>query len=410
MKLTIHKPLALNQIGGRENNEDTIYPEINEASQATTLFLVCDGIGGHAKGEVASKLACLKFSEYFEKNPANSDENYINAAFEYVQNSFDAYIKNNTESKGMGTTLTLLHLHQQGVTVAHCGDSRVYHIRNNKILHQTSDHSEVNEMIKHGILTKEEAKNHPKKNVIIRAIQGNSVKKTTADTTVITDLKADDYFFMCTDGILEQINDNILISILSQRMSNEQKLDKILNTCKNKTKDNFSCYLVQLKNIEGKPSTKTENISISIVETEEIYDAEIVDENQNVNIETTNYNESTNYNQNNDSTNQNNNSINENKKPRSKIFKWLIILIPSFLFLVSLFFVANNRNEIMTYFNNDTIENQKDTTKNQPKMITKKDYINLTKKIDALQKEKTKDSLKFTQKIDSLTRVINSLK
>jgi len=152
MQTTINSPFALNEIGSRSNNEDTIYPNKKQATKEDTLFLVCDGVGGSEKGEIASQLVCEGFAFYFDLKPESEfeqiNEDYIKGALEYSQDKIDEYLAENPNSKGMGTTLTLLSFHSQGATIAHVGDSRVYQIRNGEIIFKTSDHSFVNELVK----------------------------------------------------------------------------------------------------------------------------------------------------------------------------------------------------------------------------------------------------------------------
>ncbi len=267
MKTIINKPYALNEIGGRSNNEDTIYPPKGTATENDTLFLVCDGVGGNEKGEVASRLACESFSKYFQNSPVEiSDEHYINSALTQTENLFDRYIEQYPESKGMATTLTLLHLHKKGATIAHIGDSRVYQFRNGEILFKTDDHSLVNELMKEGILTKEQADNHPRKNVITRAIQGAAVKTTKASVQIITDIRKGDYFFLCTDGILENITDFNIAQILNLNISDKEKIEKIKKQCEINPNDNFSAYMIPVGYVEDALANNEETVEAGVID------------------------------------------------------------------------------------------------------------------------------------------------
>jgi serine/threonine protein phosphatase PrpC len=246
MKPLISTPAAINQVGSRSVNEDTIYPELGEGGNTDDLFMVCDGIGGAEQGEVASKLACQGFVDFFNKQKINESTTVLlNEALVLVEKTFEDYVTINPAAKGMGTTLTLVHFHDQGATLSHCGDSRIYHIRKGEILFQTEDHSLVNEMLKNKILTKEEAANHPKKNVITRAIQAGH-KKEILDTHFIKDIRPKDYFFMCTDGILEQVTNEVLENTLDGKITPQDGIKVISNYCDGKTKDNYSAYLIQV--------------------------------------------------------------------------------------------------------------------------------------------------------------------
>ncbi len=248
MKIEIHKPLSLNEQGKRANNEDTIYP--SEATPENNLFIVCDGMGGAEQGEVASFIVCKSFAEYFaDKKITISTQKVINDALEETQVVMDEYLEKTPEARGMGTTLTLLHLHEHGATLAHCGDSRIYHVRNEEILFCTEDHSVVNQLLKQGIITPEEAA-ESNNNRITRAIQGNSVRKTKADVEQITDIRAGDYFLLCSDGVNESISDEEIPQILSTDQTDAEKLADIKNLCDANSRDNFSLYLVHIKSVE----------------------------------------------------------------------------------------------------------------------------------------------------------------
>lgn len=269
MDIKLKNIFSLNEIGGRDNNEDSIYPKKRETNTHDKLFLVCDGVGGSDKGEIASQIVCESMSKYFNLRSESEfdeiNEAYIKGAVEYTQDNIDEYLIANPNSKGMGTTLTLLSFHSKGGTIAHIGDSRVYQIRNQEIIFKTQDHSFVNELVKDGIITEEKAKTHPKRNVITRVIQGNSVKSTQADVFIQKDIQKDDYFFMCTDGILEQVSDEMLLKILSMDITDEEKISFINKTCEGQTKDNYSCYLISIKNVKRNMEKENDDIIEGVV-------------------------------------------------------------------------------------------------------------------------------------------------
>jgi len=248
---------SLSQKGKRENNEDYFYPQVEQKTPNNKLFMVCDGVGGSARGEVASKLAVTAFSQYFANKPGlHVDEHYIDNALCYVEEKFDDYLKENPLAFGMGTTLTLLYFEHQKAIIAHCGDSRIYHIRNNQIMYVTADHSLVSELVRDGIITAEEAVNHPRRNVITRAIQGTH-KATKVDTFIQADVEAGDCFFLCSDGILESLDDDALISLLGNKeYSGEEKIEKINEVCNANSRDNYTCILVE----PGTPDDVLESI------------------------------------------------------------------------------------------------------------------------------------------------------
>lgn len=257
MKIDIYKPLCLNEKGKRDNNEDSIFPAIINAEENNSLFIVCDGVGGAEKGEIASDLACTAFAGFFaDNNIVVSAKQEILDAFMYVQTKFDKYFEDTPAAKGMGTTLVLFHLHNNGVTVAHCGDSRFYHIRANKILYKTTDHTPINDLLKLGIITPEEAEQSPKSSRISRAIQGNSVQRTKPDVFCFNDILINDYLLICSDGVHGCITDNDMLEILTAKQNDSEKIETIKTLCEANSNDNFSLILVRIKNISTQKTAK----------------------------------------------------------------------------------------------------------------------------------------------------------
>lgn len=241
---------SIHQVGKRERNEDSIFPNNEIDTSLDNLFLVCDGVGGHAKGEIASDLVCSQMNTFFSINGIDvSDRNVIDDAVRFVETKFDSYIANNLGAAGMASTLTLLHLHKGGATVAHIGDSRVYQFRNGEIVFKTKDHSLLQSLLDAGELTPEQAKDFPHKNQITRALQGASVRKARADVSLLTDVQAGDIFMLCSDGILEAFEDDDMLKELFKEFSDsvDTIASKIAQVCNEVSKDNFSAYFVQIE-------------------------------------------------------------------------------------------------------------------------------------------------------------------
>lgn len=255
MKIKLHSTDSFTEIGNRENNEDNLFPLVSESSINDTLFLVCDGVGGLYGGEIASALACEYIPIYFQQNSvASIDTQYVEQAISYARQA----IKEEQQKRsmfGMSTTLTLLHFGDKGATVAHLGDSRIYHLRNGKIIWQSDDHSYVNSLLKTGMITKEESRTHPRRNQITRCLNGDEEDSNDKpEITQITDLRDSDYFFMCSDGVLEQIYYDELLEffIYSDSFnSNSERLEAIREKCYGKTQDNFTAYLIQVETVEN---------------------------------------------------------------------------------------------------------------------------------------------------------------
>ncbi len=249
--------------GPREKQEDSIYPKYGKQSDEDRLFILCDGMGGHDSGEVASSTVCEAMSDAIHRQCPDaqgdfSDENF-NVA---LDEAFKALDKADTGAqKKMGTTLTFLKLHSQGCTIAHMGDSRVYHIRPGKtaedteILFHTIDHSYINDLLQIGEITEEEAKVSKHKNIITRAMQPMMERRPKADLYHSVDIRPGDYFFMCSDGIMEQMDDDNLRFIFSEKGGDSQNKVNIITQVTSKNHDNHSAIIVRIDEV-------TEPISI----------------------------------------------------------------------------------------------------------------------------------------------------
>lgn len=257
MTITLEKPLSFSLVGQRANNEDFVLP-VNEQS---CLFVVCDGIGGWDRGEVASQLVGEAVARYFQQNPGEIlTESYLAAALSSAYLSLAEYLRHNPLVSKMGTTLALLYLDARGATVAHVGDSRVHHLRGGQILFQTQDHKYVRELVAEGIITEEQALAHPRRNSLSRSIGAESgefsSKMDKPDITHLADIRAGDCFFLCTDGVLEQISSGILEAVFAQSDSPADKIEEILFRCQNQTRDNYSACLVTVRSVNAEGVTQ----------------------------------------------------------------------------------------------------------------------------------------------------------
>jgi len=257
MKIAIHQPLYIFEIGQRANQEDCLYPAGEKATSEDRLFVLCDGMGGHEHGEVASQTVCKALGNWFSDNMAPSQpltDNQLLAALEYAYNALDT--KDNGGIKKMGTTLTLLYIHARGITAAHIGDSRIYHIRpqssspsgrlGGAILYQSRDHSLVFDLFQSGEISHEEMATFPQKNIITRAMQPGEENRMRPDIVHITDVQPGDYFYMCSDGMLEQMTNEELAALLSSDISDEEKRNQLIKATAN-NKDNHSAWLIHVK-------------------------------------------------------------------------------------------------------------------------------------------------------------------
>lgn len=252
MKFKISQPLAIHQMGSRTNQEDSIFPVLNTATAADRLFILCDGMGGHESGEIASSTVCETISKYILGH-FNADESLDDSLLEEAITEAYAAVnaQDSTGQKKMGTTLTFLCFHKGGCTVAHIGDSRIYHLRpsTNEILYRSRDHSLVYDLFEVGELTFDEIKTAKNKNVITRVIMANQERPSKADIVHITNIQPGDYFYLCSDGMLEQMDDKALMEIFASDKTDEQKRSILIGETVDNS-DNHSAYVIHVESVE----------------------------------------------------------------------------------------------------------------------------------------------------------------
>jgi protein phosphatase len=248
---------SLNEIGGRKNVEDAIMPK-QYSRQSPKLFVVCDGVGGSSFGEVASELATKNFYTIFEKATVATEADFtrlLHQSLAAFQKEVQTYITQNPSAAGTSTTLTLLLIQQQKAWVAWCGDSKIFQIRNGKPVYRSRDHSLVAELVEQGVITEKEAESHPQRNIITRSLSANT-KPTDIETAVMTDLQDQDWFLLCTDGLMEQFTESLFPSMLGNFVTGKNYSAEIDKICKGKTKDNYSMYLIHLSGVKKKGAAK----------------------------------------------------------------------------------------------------------------------------------------------------------
>lgn len=264
MRIEIFQPQAISEKGSRKNQEDSIFPIVGQATPHDYFFILCDGMGGHENGEVASRLVCETVSSYIIQHCDGvlfSDQilnNALEAAFTQIDTLDDG------SPQKPGTTFSFACLHSGGATIAHIGDSRIYHIRpsEHRILYKSRDHSLVYDLFMTGEITKDEMRSYAKKNIITRAILPNQDRKPKADIVHIANIKTDDYFYLCSDGMLEQMDDLQLLTLICSDSSDEEKRSQLIEATR-ENKDNHSAYLIHILNVE------TEDGDISLQDDEE---------------------------------------------------------------------------------------------------------------------------------------------
>lgn len=256
------KAYLIHDIGQRANQEDAHYPLSPDDAQA--FFILCDGMGGHARGEVASNTVCEVMSKSImaaEKEKGCFSKSMIQDGVTASLQALDA-LDDPTEERKLGTTMTLLRVHDKGATIAHIGDSRVYHIRPAKgkfqwkIIFRTEDHSLVNQLLRRGQITLQQAAHYPQRQVLTRALSAGLKTPVEADIHHTTDIMPGDIFFMCSDGMLEELNDDDLCAMLvNPDFTDEERVKVLRNFCKG-NQDNHTAWIIRVENVEtddGKP-------------------------------------------------------------------------------------------------------------------------------------------------------------
>ncbi|MDO4547269.1 MAG: Stp1/IreP family PP2C-type Ser/Thr phosphatase [Clostridia bacterium] len=216
------KTYGLSDIGKiRPVNEDSYYlPKDGEK-----FAIVADGMGGHRAGEIASALAVEIFAQRLSQAPYASEITMLEAVSAANRAVYEAAMSDRARY-GMGTTLTAIWFGDTRAFMSHIGDSRAYLFRNNVLMQMSNDHSLVNELIEKGEITPSEARVHPKRNIITRAI--GTDKRVVADTMIIN-LEPNDTWLLCTDGLTNYLRDSDLLDIMKLPVSCEDKLRRMVD-------------------------------------------------------------------------------------------------------------------------------------------------------------------------------------
>lgn len=214
--------LAKSDIGkSRDMNQDNFYAA--KETDEIKLFILADGMGGYKGGEIASSVAVYSTQNYicnnFQEVPKEKEAilKLITDSIEYANLMVYERSKETEELKEMGTTLDVCLIYNNKAFIGHVGDSRVYRIRRNFLRRLTTDHSYVQQLVKDGKITKEEADTHPKKNMLLKAVGCNSLVEP--DVMCRGFLK-DDIILMCSDGLTNMLKEDEIYKILLENPEN----------------------------------------------------------------------------------------------------------------------------------------------------------------------------------------------
>ncbi|MFN7973461.1 MAG: Stp1/IreP family PP2C-type Ser/Thr phosphatase [Acidobacteriota bacterium] len=236
-----------------DSNEDSFKANPEDA------FVVADGMGGHAAGEIASRIAVDTVNEFIELTsrdkditwPFEFDENItmegnrLKTAIRLANRKVIGAIQKREDLRGMGTTIVSLWVNGKRAYVGHVGDSRAYLVRESALSQLTSDHSWVNEQQRKGTLSREQARTHPFRNVVTRALGGK--EKVEVDLLEL-EAKRGDLFLLCSDGLSSLVDDKAILEIL---MAKRADLEEACNSLIQKANsqggdDNSTVILVEI--------------------------------------------------------------------------------------------------------------------------------------------------------------------
>jgi protein phosphatase len=221
--------------GKYETNEDTL------TYISGKIYMVCDGVGGNGNGLLASKLLATSIKNAFTK----SDSKDIIVAFQEAEIVLEKHKKKHPETKQMSSTLALAQIFANSILITWVGDSRVYQFRSGKIVFKTTDHSVVGEVLKKGEITEVEALFHTDANILTRSIKGSS-QPANVEQRLLTDIKENDYFLLCSDGLLEAWIDSDLEELFSKVKPTSYFIQKLNANCKLFSNDNYTALIFQV--------------------------------------------------------------------------------------------------------------------------------------------------------------------
>ena len=253
MKITYK---AVSDVGRkRKGNEDSLF--VNPEQH---LFVVADGMGGHAAGEIASKVAvdsinefvCLTGGDEEITWPFGLDEtisydgNRLKTAVRFANKKVLEATKEKSEYEGMATTVCAVLVDDQVANLAHVGDSRVYLFREGELSQLTSDHSWVNEQIQSGVISAEQARTHPLRNVVTRALGGKADLQVDMQTH---DFETGDVLLLCSDGLTTMIPDDDIARLMREGAGDiEATAQELVDAANAKGgEDNITVVLLQFE-------------------------------------------------------------------------------------------------------------------------------------------------------------------
>ena len=230
----------------RKMNQDFMYFSKEPVGQLPNLFIVADGMGGHKAGDYASRMSVENFIDYMMKAPPDTPIRVVDDGIHYINELVLEKARQHSELSGMGTTFVAAFIMDQTLYVANVGDSRLYLV-DSEIHQVTEDHSYVGAMVRAGEITTDEARHHPDKNIITRAIGASwDIRVDFFEV----DLEPGDRILMCSDGLSNMVDDPGLLEIITNTPM-EKVTDALIDEAKaNGGLDNITAIVIDPFNEE----------------------------------------------------------------------------------------------------------------------------------------------------------------
>ena len=238
------KTFSLTDIGRvRESNQDYVYTSESPVGNLPNLFIVADGMGGHNAGDFASKYTVEQIVSYIEYAPMTSPVDLIRGALNKTNASLMAMAKSEESLNGMGTTAVIATIVNDCMYVANIGDSRLYLLRD-ELEQITKDHSLVQEMVRMGEMQPSEARSHPDKNIITRAV--GAFEDLEIDFFE-QQIRPGDVILMCTDGLSNMVDDTDIRQILQTGRDVVEKVQHLVEAAnRGGGKDNITVAVIEI--------------------------------------------------------------------------------------------------------------------------------------------------------------------
>lgn len=235
---------VLTDIGrARSQNQDAVFATDEAVGSLPNLFVVADGMGGHKAGEYASNQAIALVKREVASDTESEPVQIINQGITAANNSIYEEATQDATKSGMGTTMVVATISDHHMCVGNVGDSRLYVYREGQLQQITQDHSVVGEMVRKGEMPKEQARNHPKRNLITRAVGAEKEIRVDFFDETLAD---GDLVLMCTDGLTSMVEEKQIEEVLASAVSLQEKANRLVELANdNGGRDNITIIIIE---------------------------------------------------------------------------------------------------------------------------------------------------------------------